>query len=81
MLCNWIVCGVQHEAVQRKLLLENQLILTRATEIAVTMETPTRNTSYLQLASTFEVNKIQFKKNSPTMPKWANPRVASPISE
>lgn len=63
MLRDRIVCGIQNEAIQRKQLIENKLTLTRATEIALAMETATRDARNLKNPVTLEVNKIQQQRN------------------
>lgn len=64
MLRDRIVCGIQEENIQRKLLSEHQLTLARATEIAVSMEAAARDAGNLRTAAAgVEINKIQVKKN------------------
>ena len=63
MLRDRIVCGIQDEAIQRKLLAENKLTLTRATEIALAMEAAERDASDLRNVAG-DVNKIRPQYNS-----------------
>lgn len=55
MLCDCIVCGIQDEAIWRKLLAENKLTLTRATEIALAMEMAEGVASNLRNPVTLEI--------------------------
>ena len=65
MLRDRVVCGIQDEGMQRKLLAESQT-LARAMEIVVTMETATRDANNLKISSGTEVNRILSKENSAT---------------
>jgi hypothetical protein len=62
MLRDRIVCGIHDETIQRKLLSETDLTLTRATEIAVSMEAAALDTVDLRMATASGVHKIQTKK-------------------
>ena len=66
MLRDRIICGIQDEGMQRKLLAESQLTLARDMEIVVTMETDARDENNLRISSGTEVNRIHSKKNSTT---------------
>jgi len=48
MLRDRLVCGVNHEGIQRKLLAEKNLTYEKALEIALTMETAEKGTKYLK---------------------------------
>ena len=50
MLRDRLVCGMNDEAIQRKLLAEPELTYARATEIAISMETALKNSQLLQNA-------------------------------
>lgn len=63
MLRDRIVCGIQEEATQRKLLSENGLTLVRATEIAVSMETAAKNAEDLKTPTVEDTNYVH--KNKP----------------
>ena len=58
-----IVCGIQDEGIQRKLLAERDLTLIRATEIAVSMETAARDVTNLR-TTVPDVNRIHSEKNA-----------------
>lgn len=60
MLHDCIVCGIQDETIKRKLLAENKLPLTRATEIVLAMQMSTRDAS-----------NIRSKKNT-AVKEWRN---------
>lgn len=70
-----IQCDSQDEGIQRtshKSPKERQLILTMATEIAVTMETAARYASNLQIALGTELNISQSNKSSVNLLKSPN---------
>ena len=50
MLRDRLVCGINDEAIQRKLLAEPELTYARATEITISMETALKNSQLLQNA-------------------------------
>lgn len=62
MLRDRIVCGIQDEAIQRKLLSESKLTLARASEIAVSMEAAARDAVDLKRSPVLEVQKLQISK-------------------
>lgn len=71
MLRDRIVCGIQDEAIQRKLLAENKLTLPRATEIAFAMEAAARDAMNLKQV-TSEVNKLWLQKTPESRIKEGN---------
>ena len=48
MLRDWLVCGINHDGIQRKLLAEKSFTYDKALEIALTMETAERGTKDLK---------------------------------
>ena len=48
MLRDWLVCGVNHDGIQQKLLAEKNLTYDKALEIALTMETAEQGTKDLK---------------------------------
>ncbi|KAG8180395.1 hypothetical protein JTE90_025445 [Oedothorax gibbosus] len=68
MLRDRIVCGIQDEAIQRKLLSENALTLARATEIALSMEMAAKNAGDLKVALVSDANFVQ-RKSMPNKAK------------
>lgn len=83
MLRDRIVCGIQDEAVQRKLLSENQLTLARATEIALSMEMAAKNAENLKIGSVSDTNFVQRKssfngkRSVPNKNKQNSPKAAA----
>ena len=64
-----IVCGIQDERIQRRLLAETTLTFTKALEIAQSMETAAKNTADLQgsvptLSENSSVNKVTEEKKA-----------------
>lgn len=68
MLRDRIVCGIQDEAIQRKLLSENALTLARATEIALSMEMAAKNAGDLRIAMVSDANFVQ-RRSAPNKSK------------
>ena len=53
-----LVCGLQNELIQKRLLSEQHLSLAKASEIALAMEAAAKDTQELQGTKESEVNKI-----------------------
>ena len=54
MLRNRLVCGINNDKIQRKLLAETKLSLKTVTEIAIAMEQAEKGASYIQGHATGE---------------------------
>lgn len=65
MLRDRIVCGIQDEGIQRKLLSEAKLTLSRASEIAVAMEAAARDAVDLKISTVPEIKKLQITSQRP----------------
>jgi len=75
-LCNRFVCGLHNESIQKRLLSESNLTLTRAIDIAFVMETAAKDARELQGqrqpeidVRTITAGKTQLNKVSPTTKK------------
>ena len=63
-----LVCGLHNEGTQRRLLIEENLTLTRALKIAISVETAAKDAGKLQGKKNCNVLKLHTKKKHKTQP-------------
>ena len=78
MLRDRLVCGVNHQAIQKRLLAEKNLTLDKAMEIALALEAADNDVKQLQKPSATVMYQTQSKNQCPPRRESALPRPAMP---
>ena len=81
MLRDRLVCGVNHQAIQKRLLAEKNLTLEKALEIALAIEAADNDVKQLQQPATTVMYQTQSRNQCPPRRNITNPRPTMPVSK
>ena len=71
MLRDWLVCGINNDAIQRWLLSEAELTFQKALELALSMETAAKNMKEIQSGATGLASEAHYTELHKVQPKGA----------
>ena len=81
MLRDRLVCGVNHQAIQKRLLAEKNLTLEKALETALAIEAADNDVKQLQKPATTVMYQTQSKNQCPPRRNSTKPRPTMPVNK